>query len=389
MKTPLVRVLAPLMAALLIGCATAPAPRASPALLHDDLFAEAPPRFDAASVFALSDTMRQQADAEFALKTPGRDPRRMLIDALYAKDRLRLEYDSDRTRTAAEAYEAKAGNCLSLVLMTAAFARHLGLPVSFQRVVVDRQYRRSQDLTLVSNHVNLVLAPVRAPALGALTITADADMVVDFLPQRELRHARTQPLPERTILAMFLNNRAAEALGQGRLSEAYGWARDAVLQDDGFAAAANTLGVIYQRAGHPAPAEAALRHAAAADPLDPAPLSNLVALLNRNARHDEAQSLQARLDRLQPVTPFKAFDLGRQAMAAGDYAAAAQHFARELRAQPHQDEVHFWAAQAHWQLGDRARALRHLEQAHDNSDTRINQTRYAAKLDHLRAHLTP
>jgi hypothetical protein len=30
---------------------------------------------------------------------------------------------------------------------------------------------------------------------------------------------------------MYLNNRAVEALGQGQLDEAYGWAREAVLQD--------------------------------------------------------------------------------------------------------------------------------------------------------------
>jgi hypothetical protein len=40
-----------------------------------------------------------------------------------------IEYDSTVTRTAAQTYAARAGNCLSLVIMTAAFAEELGLRV--------------------------------------------------------------------------------------------------------------------------------------------------------------------------------------------------------------------------------------------------------------------
>ena len=53
------------------------------------------------------------------------DRRRQLIDALYRGD-LRLEYDAATTRTAAEAFDARSGNCLALVLMTSAFAKNGG-----------------------------------------------------------------------------------------------------------------------------------------------------------------------------------------------------------------------------------------------------------------------
>ena len=51
---------------------------------------------------------------------------------------------------------------------------------------------------------------------------------------------------------------------------------------------------------------------------------------------------------------------------------------------PYQDEVHFWAAQAYWQLGQVDQARRHLRQAVEYSANRNMHDRYAAKLEGLR-----
>ena len=71
-------------------------------------------------------------------------------------------------------------------------------------------------------------------------------------------------------------------------------------------------------------------------------------------------------------------------MEGGQYAQARDLFARELRRQPYQSEVHFWAALADWRLGDTKRAARHLQAAVENSLTRSAQQLYAGKLARLR-----
>jgi hypothetical protein len=58
---------------------------------------------------------------------------------------------------------------------------------------------------------------------------------------------------------MFMNNRAAEELAQGRVHEAYWWLRGAHAQDPGFANLYNTLGVVYRHHGALAEAEQALQ----------------------------------------------------------------------------------------------------------------------------------
>ena len=371
-----------LLCVLLAACATAPAPVARLDLLHDELFVLASPAPDGSGVFDMSDEMRAYAARVLAPLARQADPRRELIDALYKKGQLQLDYDASTTRSASQAFASRAGNCLSLVIMTASFARHLGLPVSFQAVQIDDFYSRSGDFYLASGHVNLVLGP--PSARSAFGRSERESLTIDFLPQDELRGQRTRPLEEQTIVAMYLNNRAAEALAVGRLDEAYGHARAALLHDPGFFSASNTLGVIYNRAGHKGPAEAAFRQTLAGDADNVSALSNLVKLLQSQGRGAETSVLAARLDRLQPVAPFHHFNLGRSAMAAGDYARARDLFVRELRQQPYQDEVHFWAAQAYWQLGQVDKARRHLRQAVEYSANRSMHDRYAAKLEGLR-----
>ncbi len=374
------------LAALAAACAT-PEGRLLPQPPFEDAAFAPPaqplPTRDA--LFALSPAMQAYARDHLRAPSAGKDTRRELIAALYEKQRLRIDYEASITRDAAATFETRSGNCLSLVIMTAAFARHLGIPVSYQAVLLDDFHSRSGDLQFVSGHVNLVLAP---RAVRTMRDQGEPDaLVVDFLPQIELRGVRTQALAESTIVAMYFNNRAAELLAQGQVGAAYWSARRALEEDPSFSAALNTLGVIYSRHRLAAPAERAFRQVLQQDAVSVSALTNLQRLLVAQGRTREAEPIQARLAQLQPVTPFDQLTRGQEAMREARYAQARELFVRELRLQPFQDEVHFWAAQAYWQLGERALAERHLQYAHDFSRTRTAQQRYGAKLEHLRAQL--
>jgi tetratricopeptide (TPR) repeat protein len=371
-------------ALLAVGCAhRPPAPAAAPQLLHDNLFAAPTQRVDTEAIFALSDEMLAYVKTEFGQLRAQEDPRRALLEALN-KHRLKLSYDAGTTRNAAQAFAAKSGNCLSLVLMTAAFAKHLNLPHSYLNVHADALYSRSADLLWASGHVNLVLD--RLHSQTQFHPARRTELIVDFLPPGELGGQVSRSIPEATIVAMYFNNRAAEELAAGQLDQAYHWARAAVLQDDGFATAMNTLAVIYLRRQHLPQAEAALRHLLSLDPDHTAALSNLVLVLQRLGRDAEAQVALVRLHDLQPVPPLHHFDLGRQALNAGDLQAARDHFARELRRQPYHSEVHFWAAMTLLRLGQPDKAQDHLRLAMENSATSSTHDLYAAKLALLRAH---
>ncbi len=115
-----------------------------------------------------------------------------------------------------------------------------------------------------------------------------------------------------------MNNRAAEAFVQGRLDDAYWWARAAIGQDPRFLSAYNTLGIIYHHHGNLAEAEKAFAYVLEREPANTRAMSNLVRLLDDMGRTAEATVLAARLEQLEPNPPFSYFNRGMQALRDGN-----------------------------------------------------------------------
>uniref|UniRef100_UPI00355A5231 tetratricopeptide repeat protein n=1 Tax=Piscinibacter sp. TaxID=1903157 RepID=UPI00355A5231 len=197
---------------------------------------------------------------------------------------------------------------------------------------------------------------------------------------------RAQSIAENTIVAMYMNNRAAEHLAQGRLNDAYWWARNAIAQAPTFLSAYNTLGVVYLRHGNLPQAEQILSHVLAREPANTAALSNLARVLADMGRSAESTRLLGKLAQVEPYPPFHFFDLGLAAMRDGDYKTARDLFAKEIARAAYYHEFHFWLAIADFQLGDIRQARKHLTIAMENSTTRSDHDLYAAKLDRLRAY---
>lgn len=361
----------------LLGCAApARAPEPLPAtLLHDAWFAPATP-IEPEAIFALDDAMRQYLH-EHGRMLRREGPARGLLEALYARGDLKLDYDASRTRTAAEAFAARAGNCLSLVVMTAALAKELGLRVEYNSAYTEETWSRSGALLLRSGHINVTLGQ---RAIDRRWIGGEQSMTVDFLPPGELRGLRTRTLAETTVVAMFMNNRAAEALARENPREAYWWARQAVATDPGFVAGLNTLGVVYQRSGHEAAAEQVYRETLQRDPRHTQAMSNLLHLLEAQGRRAEAQPLAAQLAALEPEPPYHWFVQGQAALRRGDLHAARAFFAREVARADYAAEFHFWLAVTQFQLGETDAAREHLQRAEALSTSRDERDLYAAKL---------
>jgi len=386
--------LAPLLLALALGACATPHAVSDPAqvgrFFNDGLFAPPSETVRAEDVFALSDEMRRYADEEIATQARVKGRQVALIDALHSAGALRLEYDTESTRNAAEAFAARSGNCLSLVIMTAAFAKQLGLLVDYQKVYVDDRFARICDVYLSIGHVNLTLGRRTIDGIGgghrvgSRARESDA-MTVDFLPPSDLRSMRSRSLREEVVVAMFMNNRAVEALARGRVDDAYWWAREAIVQAPEFVTAHNTLGAIYLRHGKPGEAERVLAHVLRADPGNTQAMSNQIAALTALGRVEEAERLAARRDRLEPAPPFHHFNRGLAALQSGDARAARDEFAREVARDPDYHEFQFWLAIAYLSTGDRELARKHLALAAETSTTRRDRELYAAKLARIRA----
>ena len=370
------------LCALLSACASlAPAP----ALFADAAFAPPPRPVQRDDILALSAEMRHYLQHDIGPQLHSKGRARALFDALQARGQLRLDYDASQTRNAAQTFAARSGNCLSLVLMTAALARELGLTVQYHSVIVDPVISRKGALQFASTHVNLTLLRFQGESLLS-TRDPEASLTIDFLPPEELGRQQNVNIDEATVKAMYMNNRAAEALAQGLVDDAYWWARAAIGEQGQFSAAYNTLGVIYQRHGDWTRAAQVFEYALTREPDSTLLMQNLVPVLSHLGRTEQAHALQARLARLEPYPPFYYFDRGQAAMQRGDYRQARALFGAEVARAPYNHEFHFWLAQACYQLGQLDEAGRQLALALENSTSGHDHALYAAKLDWLRSH---
>ena len=368
----------------LAACASTPQIPKTTALFNDQLFSPAIDPIRVEDVFTISPEMEQYLRFEIAPQLKSKGYQQGLFDALYNKQQLKLEYDPVMTKNAAQTFNSKTGNCLSLTIMTAAFAKRLDLEVEFQSVTIDETWSRNGDLYINAGHVNIVLGKrdlfIRNSSVG------DRVLTIDFLPQGDVGRQHTRPLNEETILAMYLNNRAVELLTQGKLDEAYWAARQAIAKDANFIPSYNTLGVIYKKHNNADEAQQVLSFALNFVPENTVVMSNLVQIFNELGRHDEARNLAEKLQKLQPYPPFHFFKLGQEAMRRQDYAGAKKLFSKEIARDSNYHEFHFWLALAYFQLGEIKNAGDQLTLAQENSSSDNERNLYTAKLNKLRAY---
>ena len=361
------------LCALLAACA---APRQlaqrPEALFDDSLFAAPSEKVGADEIFRVSDAMRrylQDPQIEAQLRRKG--PQRGLLEALYTSGELKLDYDARTTRNAAQAFDARAGNCLSLVVMTAAFAKEMGVTVRYQSAYLEETVSRRSNLLLRSGHVNVTLGHRLADPRFPVQETT----MVDFLPPDEIRGLRTREIGEQTVVAMYMNNRAVEALVAGRIDDAYAWSREAVRQDPQFLGSLNTLGVVYLRRDALAQATKVFSHVLDRDAENLTALANLAGAYARQGRADDSLAIQLRLTKLEPQPPLHDFNLGLAAMKKQDYRTARDLFA----------EFHFWLGMANYGLGDLESARRHVARALEASNGGQDRDLYSAKLEWIQA----
>jgi Flp pilus assembly protein TadD len=367
----------------LAGCVHAPPDTTSQRYFADQLFRAPSEPVDPGQVFAASEEMKRYLATEVGTDLGTKARQRVLAESLRSKAHLKLEYDAVYTRNAAEAFAARSGNCLSLVIMTSALARQMGIRIAYHAVRAEDTWSRKGDLYLSIGHVNITLGG-RPPAVGS-HIDDGEQLTIDFLPVRDIRDVKWKPLEENTIVAMYMNNRAAESLAEGDIDDAYWFAREAVLQDPAFITPYNTLGVVYLRHGYLDEAARVLAYGLQRDLNNTNLMSNLANVYLRQGRIEQARELERTIALIEPDPPFAFFDRGLVAMKSGNYRVARDLFAREVERAPYYHEFHFWLALALTQLGDADGARRQLALAIENSTTRKDTELYAAKLGRIRA----
>ena len=286
-----------LLCFVLSACANPPSLSTSriQALFSDTLFSIPSEPISADEVFAMNAEMRQFIAVDIAEQLRKKGLQQGLFDALYSEGKLKLDYDATTTKNAAQAFSERAGNCMSLVLMTAAFAKEIGLDVKFQNVTIKPHLSRNGTILFNAGHVNIILLEKHTSTTFLSGVRQK--FTVDFLPPEEMRHLSTESISEKTVIAMFMNNRAAESLAQGQLDNAYAWIHAAINHDPSFLSSYNTLGAIYRAHGNLRQAQEAFIFSLEQNPKDTSAMLNLSHTYRALGQFEKADLMRQKVER--------------------------------------------------------------------------------------------
>ncbi|WP_445777602.1 tetratricopeptide repeat protein [Shewanella sp.] len=291
-----------------------------------------------------------------------------------------FEYRDHFTRPASETVLNRQGNCMSLVVLSAALADVLKVPVEFYDINVEPIWDRRGGFFLVNGHVNLSLLP---PENTQSVVFRGAEVLVDFLPERSVRAYEKQKVNKRQLSAMYYNNVAAEALVENDYNRAYALVKEAIRLNPQYVAAINTLAVIYRHKGFSNEAEQVYRAALNIDPNDLSTLYNLALILGEQDRLEEWAQVHKVLELARINNPFYYFDMAQQAYFDRQYQDALVWYKRAVAKADYRHEFYFGLSRAYWATGEERLAEKHLKRALALSDV-SNKQRYQSKLQAMR-----
>lgn len=373
------------LAALTLGCATTRPDPGRTAVTVDELLAGAPLLAPPAAatlvaedeVLLVSPEMQAFLDRHVARGAGPVSRLRQLARAILDEKSLGLTYD-EATRTAAETFSARRGNCLSFSNMFLAMARRAGLRAHYQEVDTPPDWTLRNEVLVLNRHVNVLVATGRG-----------GDHVVDFNLDRFQSSDGLRRISDARALAHYDNNVAVERMQKGDAATALLYFRRALRRDPSFSPAWTNLGILFLRKGYPAHAEAAYLQALRADERDLVAMSNLASLYERTGDHERAAGYRRRVIAHRDRNPYYRFQLARDAVLARDYGAAIGHLEYAIGRKKNEDRFYFLLGLSYLGQGDAEVARKWFSRAEGMAASDVVKRRYARKAGTLLAPPRP
>lgn len=333
-------------------------------------------------VFALDDAMKAMVHDKLLSERDTKKRAKKLLKQLFSKENIDLAYKATANLTASQAYHNQTANCMSLTIMAYALAKEAELDVKFQDVKVPEYWVRNGEYNMLTGHVNLVLTEKRTP--NKMVIYGRELLQIDFDPAVYKKSFPKRIVEKNTVLAMFYNNKGAEALVSHNYPLAYAYLREATTVDPMFSSGWGNLGILYKLTGNIDYALKSYDHAIFLDKNNLTALSNLSYLLRSTGDTERATEIESLLHDKRSSNPYYHALLGDEALFRGENKNALRHYKRAIRMDKKIHEFHFGIAKVHYAMNDVKSAEKALRMALAYNRASAIDHQYTAKLNFLR-----
>ncbi|WP_412971171.1 tetratricopeptide repeat protein [Glaciecola sp. MF2-115] len=308
-----------------------------------------------------------------------------LIHRIFARSELDLIYEASANTVASETFKNASANCLSLSIMTYAMAKQAGFRTDFQIVDIPEYWTRRAGYSLLNGHINL---RIQAKIRNTVKTFYEDSFVVDFDPPSRSNRLSTSYVSEQTVLAMFYNNKGADALLKQNDELAYAYLREAVLADDSYAGAWVNLGLLYRKKGLTDLAMRSYKRAINLDDDYSTAWENLAVLYQQLGDVKAASEINARLEAKRNSNPFYHQMLAEIDRDEGRLDNSILHYEKAIKLNDKQHQLYYGLAAVYFQKGDLASSQRFLKLAKRKAGKSRAADIYLGKLSALSSYIS-
>ncbi len=366
-----------------VSCSSRPEANVdSRTILHDDLF---PDYIDVAiessqDVFSINKTIKAFVDSNLNRHDDPDKKIKDLASAIFGRTNLNLLYQDDANTVAEETFKNGAANCLSLTILSYAMADYADLGVEFQQIEIPGVWTRKENTTVLNRHVNLKLFQKKE---DNITLFVRSTFQLDFDSQVSSLHMPGKRISKSKVLALFYNNKGAEALIDKNMTVAYAYFRKALFTDPYLVEALANLGVLYHRAGENKYAEDTYNTALAIKQNDTTVLENLASIYSITDRQKQAENIRARLKEKRKNNPYYYYNLGEIEFENKNWEGAKKHYRKAISLNKKQHIFYFALAKVYFLQGEIKLSKKYIALAKKHTPSEEQQLLYQNKLNLL------
>lgn len=335
------------------------------------------------NIFKLDEDIQTLVNEEL-LPIPNKTKRaERLLRLIFQNKDQGINYLSSANIVASEAFHSNTANCLSLTIMAYALATKADLEIRFQEIDIPEFWIRNGQYSMLTGHVNLLILAPKNPQL--MVVFGSTNLQIDFDPYIAKKQFSRHLIDKSKVVAMFYNNKAAQAIVDNKYDVAYAYLKSAIVTLPTYSNSWGNLGLLYRLTNHYDFAEKTYQYALSLDKNNFTTLSNYSILLKMNGDIETHKLIQNKIEKKRRENPYYYAMLGDEAAFKNDFKKALQYYKKAINLNRNIHEFYYGLAKVYYRLNAVKKAKKAMGRAIKLNKVAGIDDQYIAKLNFFKS----
>lgn len=266
-----------------------------------------------------------------------------------------------KTYTASNAMLRNSGNCMSLAILTTAFARLVGVEIDYRKMHSLPVYEKHGNVILSSSHVQSLLYDPSFVVEDNYIYFSRPGITIDYFPQEG--NIRSNKANSNEFLSMYYVNKAAELYIEKNFNSAFFYAKQAYDINSESLPAMNLLALLHKRKGDEVSAERLYLAAIASENHDVSILDNYVNLLKSQGKMRDAHKVKSRIESIYDPNPYHWLEKAQSSRYKHEYDDAERFYRKVIKLAPYVKQAYYELHEVYLLQGNKKQAISTLKRS--------------------------